>query len=95
MHQTMQVHSIQAMITGIEQFDNGSVMGLNTAKGMYVVGPKVSGDDKQLIHEVLMDNHDRVVTIQYVDVPAQATNIAHKRVTAIVVEGREFVLEYQ
>lgn len=85
---------VKTMVTGIDQFDGGTVLGLNTGHGVFVVGPEVSQTMKDTVYEHLMKAHDRVVTIRYRDMPASRETVAHKRVTAIVVDGTAYRLTH-
>jgi len=83
-------HTIQTIVTGIDQFDEGRVWGLNTGHGTFVVGPEVYSAVKDTIYEHIMETHNQVVIIRYADVPASGEIIAHKRVTAITIQGTEY-----
>ncbi|MDC0335324.1 hypothetical protein OAN24_00295 [Pseudodesulfovibrio sp.] len=92
--ETKEQFTIKTMVTGIDQFDGGAVWGLNTGHGTFVVGPEVPGGIKSMVYEHLMEAHDQVITIRYADMPATGATVAHKRVTAIVIEETEYRLDY-
>lgn len=79
-------HTIQTMVTGIDQFDEGTVWGVNTGHGIFVVGPEVSKAMKTQVFEHLMEAHDEVIIIRYVDMSAGDGMVAHKRVTSMVIQ---------
>ncbi len=83
-----------AMITGIDQFDGGQVWGINTAKGTFVVGPEVPGGVKSTLYEHLIEAHESVVTIHYMEIPASKNIAAHKRIMSIIVQEIEYDLDY-
>jgi len=84
-------HSLQTMLTGIDQFDGGEVWGLNTGHGTFVVGPEVSSAVKTKVYEHLMEARDLVIVIRYREIPANKDIVAHKRVTAIVIQETEYL----
>lgn len=83
--------TVQTMVTGIDQFDGGAVWGLNTSHGTFVVGPEVSGEMKNTVYEHLMKAHDRVITIRYRATPANGEMLAHKRVTALLIQDTPYI----
>lgn len=88
------VHIVRTMVTGLDQYGDENIMVLNTADGPYVIGPDVSGPQLSEIHAHLTEAHDRVITIRYVDKPATATTVAHKRVCGLVIEERVYELNH-
>lgn len=89
-HKGTPEQSIKAIVTGIDTFDGGHVMSLNTAHGMFVIGPQVSYTDKQRVHETLLAAHDRVITIRYIDKPRTDTTIEHRLVTGLEINETTF-----
>lgn len=79
------------MVSGIDQFDGGKTWGLNTGHGTFVVGPEVSSATKTEVYEHLMKAHNEVIVISYREIPASADIVAHKRVTAIIIQERPYV----
>lgn len=88
------IHSVRAMVVGLDQYPNDDVMVIRTEAGQYVVGPGVSAKLKKSIHERLTEAFDRVVTILYVEREATGDTVAHKRVTSLDIEGETYLLPY-
>ena len=86
--------SVETTVIGIDQFDGGEVWGINTEHGTYVVGPEVPGGIKTTIYEEIMDARGQMITIRFQDVSANGKIIAHRRATALIIQEKEYRLDY-
>ena len=92
--QEQQEFSVVTKVIGIDQYDGGDVWGVNTNHGTFVVGPEVPSGVKSTVYEHLMDGRDSAVTIRYQEMPATVKTVAHRRITSIVIQDREYRLDY-
>lgn len=84
--------TIQTMVWGIDQFETENAWGLNTGHGPFVIGPEVDASTKSMLHETIMEARNYVITIRYVDMPAQGSRVAHRRVLSMVIHDKEIIL---
>lgn len=84
--------AVRITVTGLDQYDEDRVLVIQTASDQYVIGPEVADATKASIYEHLSSTRGLAVTIRYVVMDATGTTVAHKRVTGLVVEGREYRL---
>lgn len=87
-------HTIRTMITGLDQYARENIMVLNTADDSFVIGPNVSAAQKAEIHSHLTEAYDRVIIIKYINKKGTGGTIAHKRVTALEIEGTCYLLPH-